>query len=517
MKTYLTLFLAFGISLLGISQSVSNYNLNFNNTNATVNDGGVFLNDPQASQHGNEVPNGSQLHTIYSLGFWYGGLDVNGQLKLSAQSYAPLEDQFKGPLTNDGTAQPDNSGAWSTSIFPVTKADIDYHIANFMNSGYVPSANLMNWPAHGNISNNFEYYLAPFYDYDGDGSYHPDQGDYPCIQGDNAAYIIMNDKGGIHASGGDPIGLEMHYLFYEYTGIPEIENTTFVNGKIINRGTQTLYDFKMSAFIDADIGNPMDDYFGSDSIRNMMYFYNGDNFDETSGALQGYGENPPAAGIVSLTHDFESIGSFDNTPSNAPQYWNLMNAKDLSGAQWINPVTGGLTNFMFSGDPIDPTELNSEVALTNPTGERKGIANINLGTLLPSAVHDFDFAVIYNRDSLGYAYSASGLRNVADIVKAHFDTAFVTLCNTNSIGLEESVRQVFSIHPNPSDGQFTLAVDTDLSNVQAKITDLTGRVVMDVFNVTSAETQIQVNEPAGVYFLQLSVDGRESVKRIVLK
>lgn len=499
------------------AQTISHAYLDFNNVSARVNDGGVFFNDHANTFPSYEVPKGSGLHAIFAMSFWYGGTDVNGQLKLSAQKYDNLTDQFKGPLTNDGIANPPDSGTWLSALFPVTKPEIDNHIANYASAGYTVPSNIANWPAHGDVSLNQDFYIAPFVDTDGDGIYDPTAGDYPCIRGDKAIYVIMNDKGDLHASGGDPIGLEMHYMFYEYVGIPEIENTTFVHLRMTNRGTQTLNDFKVSTFLDADLGFYGDDYFGSDESRNMMFFYNGDNLDEDNGGSQGYQTAPPAIGLVSLANDFESIGITD-AGSTAPEFWSNMNARNASGVLWEDPVTMTPINFMFPSDPGNVSQSNSEVALANAPGDRKGIANINLGTLVPFSEHTFDYAVIYNREAGGdNIQNASGLKNVADAVQDFFDTTFVDDCLLQTASLEELEEVNFSIHPNPSSGTFVITLDEQFTDAEVHISDLAGRVVMEDKKLSSTETMIELEQPAGVYLVHLSVDGRTSVQRIVLK
>ncbi|NVK65705.1 MAG: T9SS type A sorting domain-containing protein [Flavobacteriales bacterium] len=514
-------FILFSIGVSLISQSnaqvISQALLDLNNVEAMVNDGGVFFNDHGNADPGYEVPKGSGLNAIFALAFWYGGTDVNGQLKLSAQKYENLTDQFKGPLSTDGTAQASTSSAWANqALFSVTQEEIDYHLANYMTPGYQPSSAIANWPAHGDVSVQEDFYLAPFVDSDGDGIYNPMTADHPCIRGDKAIYVIMNDKGDLHASGGDPIGLEMHYMFYEYVGIPEIENTTFVHLKIINRGVQTLNDFKVSTFLDADLGFFGDDYFGSDESRNMMFFYNGDNLDEDNAGTPGYQTAPPAIGLVSLANDFESIGITD-AGSTAPEFWSNMNARNASGALWEDPVTMTPTNFMFPSDPGNVSQPNSEVTLANAPGDRKGIANINLGTLVSFSEYTFDYAVIYNREAGGdNIQNASGLKNVADAVQDFFDTTFVDDCLLQTAAIDELEEVNFSIHPNPSVGEFVIALGDDFTDASVMISDLSGRVVMQEKELNSTETLIQLDQPSGVYLVHLTSDGRTTVKRMVL-
>ncbi len=518
MKKYFTLFLGATISFFGCAQSVSEHLLDMNNADALVNDGGVFFNQTSTSLAGYTIPSGSSLNTLFAMSFWYGGLDVNGQLKISAQKYDPLSDQFKGPLTTDGSAEVGPSGAWSNALFPVTKVEIDFHIANYMTQGYVPVSNIANWPAHGDVASNFDFYLAPFVDVDNDGMYNPLMGDYPCIRGDQAVYVIMNDKGGTHASGGDPLGIEMHYMFYEFVGISEIENTTFVTGKVINRGIQTINEFKVSVFMDGDIGYSGDDYFGSDSHRNLMYFYNGDNMDENTPGSLGYGVAPPASGVMSLSKDFESIGTSSGTLLTAFSYWNIMNGiSNATGLPWTNPVTSAATSFMFESDPSNAMQLDSEVAQANAPGDRRGVASLDFGTLAPNDEVKFDYAIIYYRDTISSFENASKLASIADIVQAFFDTSFVDDCLLNVIGLDELSEIDFSIFPNPSNGEFTISLETSFSNAEVKIYDVFGRSVLDRTELKSNYATIELNQPSGVYLLHLIVDGQKLIKRMILE
>lgn len=54
---------------------------------------------------------------------------------------------------------------------------------------------------------------------------------------------VMNDKGNIHTeTGADPIGMEIRAQAFAFASNDEINNMTFYNYELINRGTQTLYN-----------------------------------------------------------------------------------------------------------------------------------------------------------------------------------------------------------------------------------------------------------------------------------
>jgi hypothetical protein len=131
------------------------------------------------------------------------------------------------------------------------------------------------WPAHGDVSRGQDYWLAPFYDRDGDGSYNPDNGDHPwyddilgrddiecgidrriSLFGDETHWWVFNDKGNIHTeTNGDPIGMEIRAQAFAFATNDEVNRMTFYNYELINRGTQTLFNTYFSQYLDADIGN----------------------------------------------------------------------------------------------------------------------------------------------------------------------------------------------------------------------------------------------------------------------
>jgi hypothetical protein len=181
-----------------------------------------------------------------------GGTDVNGQLKLAALKFRQGNDFWPGPLSvtpGTGNYNPNNPvgdnairdyGEANISIDEclaydrfdsVRKADvIKFNLWWECKSGLntegcedveEPSNSelnsIYNWPAHGDVSKGQDYFLAPFYDRDGDGNYNPDNGDHPwyddilgrddiecgidrrvSLYGDITYWWVFNDKGNIH-------------------------------------------------------------------------------------------------------------------------------------------------------------------------------------------------------------------------------------------------------------------------------------------------------------------------------
>jgi hypothetical protein len=304
---------------------------------------------------------------IFAGALWMGGTDVNGQLKLAALRYRQGNDFWPGPLTTnvgsgnynpsgpvgddairdfgDANIDPNECMAYD-KFFTIRKAEIiRFNIWFECSQGLVtegcedvvdPTNDELNriygWPAHGDISKNQDYWLAPFYDRDGDGAYNPDQGDHPwyddilgrddvecgidrriTLYGDETHWWVFNDKGNIHTeTNGDPIGMEIRAQAFAFATNDEVNRMTFYNYELINRGTQTLYNTYFSQYLDADIGNYSDDYTGCDVSRGLGYMYNGDLFDQADGGRPGYGDNPPALGCDFFEGPYQDADGIDN-------------------------------------------------------------------------------------------------------------------------------------------------------------------------------------------------------------
>ena len=316
----------------------------------------------------------------------------------------------------------------------------------------------------------------------------------------------MNDKTSVHSSGTDPIGLEVHYMFYQYSTMDAANNTTFIESKIINRGTQTLYNFKSSAFLDIDLGYAFDDYVGTDSMRNLVYGYNGDAFDESSMGSIGYGTPVPAVGIMTLDHLLESGGKIESTPTNSYLYWGYMNAIDNSGAPWP-------TNYLFNGNPYLVTgETEYENGL--PPGDRRAISTIGHTTLAPEDEIVTTHAIIYAKGTSNLE-SVDQLYAVADEIQNFFDAISIA-CSGSLVGLTNNSELVATVAPNPSNGSFGVKFDHTLSNGTISIHDLSGRMIFTE-NVNGDEIKINVVQPGGIYFLNLEENGKLSTLKLVIE
>jgi len=257
--------------------------LELNNVRALIETGGRMWQDRSTNNAAYEVPKGSGNTIIYAGALWLGGEDVNGQLKIAAQTFGAGNDFWTGPLTVSGDAEitPEVCQEYDR-FYPITRQEVNQFKAwydcvqdnlcdeNDLFPGYTVPDIIENWPAHGDVTLDQDFYLAPFFDNDQDGFYDPNQGDYPfyelnnseCDQtsrvvklsGDRTYWWVFNDKGNVHTeTGGDPIGMEIRAQAFAFATNDEVNNMTFYNYELYNRSTQVFTNTFFGQWVDSDV------------------------------------------------------------------------------------------------------------------------------------------------------------------------------------------------------------------------------------------------------------------------
>jgi len=495
--------------------------LELNNVRAMVHTAGNLWQIPGQNFSQYEVPKNSGIMALFTAALWLGGTDVNNQLKLAALRYRNGQDYWTGPLSQvlaetsyeecdkydrhfisskdeirefnawfeAGLADQQNGTSTQSTLFP------NYQVPEIIKT----------WPAHGNVSLGQDYYLAPFYDFNDDGHYDWRDGDYPwydikqdkqcnvdrdvSLYGDKNFWWVMNDKGNIHTeTGADPIGMEIRAQAFAFASNDEVNNMTFYNYVLINRGTQTLYNTYFGFFTDGALGDPYDDYVGCDVMRGLGYYYNGDNFDGDNSGYKGYGYSPPAVGVdffegpyqdddgidnaygIGLNEALNGIGYGDGIIdnerfgmrrflyySNTTNGANINQTDPIASSDYYNYLRGYWkdgTKFVYGGsghisdpeaDPNTPCDFMfpgtsdfmgwgtggiikpnwTEQTANNTPNDRRFVESAGPFLLKPGAVNNITVGVVWARSNGGDPFtSVESLRRADDKAQALFENCF---------------------------------------------------------------------------------------------
>lgn len=502
--------------------------LNYNNTSAFISNVGTFFYDYEGQKKGYEVPKGSGKHALKSLQFWFAAKDENDIIHFS-QGGTPDQgrDIFSGPISNvQSYTSPQYLNDWEKPIWSICQSTIDTHVLQHncylmsdCDEEYPITAEELNrlytWPAHGDLNMGQSFYLAPFYSNLGnDGFYNPTQGDVPVIKGCCAAYIIQNDEAQPHTlTYTDPIGIELHIMFYQYTSSDFLNDATFVEVKAINYSGQDYPEFAHSVAVNAAIGNETDDFFGSEPFSGTMFFYNADNNDEDGLVSLGYGENPPAIGIVGLRQKMTSSVPYSGSETVAEK-WNLMKGFQANGNPWMHP-DGYESKFAYSGNPSIPNEW-SELTTGNNPGYAQGLLSLDFGEFKNDDTLTQTYAIIYAREG-DHLHNVDAVINNVTHAKTLYANEQGIPCTGETSGIEKLYSQDIAIAPNPSSGK-VYVYNSKNENLSLSVFNLQGKSIQN--EVTSNESAIEIDlqgKEVGVYFVHIRLENKRIVKRVVLR
>ena len=507
--------------------------LELNNVRAMVHTAGNLWQIPGQNFSQYEVPKNSGIMALFTAALWLGGTDVNNQLKLAALRYRNGQDYWTGPLSQvlaetsyeecdkydrhfiSSKDEIREFNAWFEAGLADQQNGTNTQAALFPN--YQVPEIIKTWPAHGNVSLGQDYYLAPFYDFNDDGQYDWRDGDYPwydikqdkqcnvdrdvSLYGDKNFWWVMNDKGNIHTeTGADPIGMEIRAQAFAFASNDEVNNMTFYNYVLINRGTQTLYNTYFGFFTDGALGDPYDDYVGCDVMRGLGYYYNGDNFDGDNSGYKGYGYSPPAVGVdffegpyqdddgidnaygIGLNEALNGIGYGDGIIDNERfgmrrflYYSNTTNGANISqtdpiaSSDYYNYLRGYWkdgSKFVYGGsghisdpeaDPNTPCDFIfpgtsdvmgwgtggiikpnwTEQTANNTPNDRRFVESAGPFVLKPGAVNNITVGVVWARSNGGDPFtSVESLRRADDKAQALFENCFKVMDSPHAPTLE---------------------------------------------------------------------------------
>jgi len=267
---------------------------------------------PQGIDYGGaEYPKNSGLSPIFNIQHWLLDDTDMTDLKVSGDvNYYDGRDFVSGPLVDD------YSGDYYTNTFrtwTITKQEIETHKWHYYEPDYIIPEAILNWPSNHTVYQGIEYEAADFIDTDNNGSYDPENGDYPKIVGDQAVLYVLNDGHYPNYADGrlkDSLNVDVYALVYAFD-TPESElfqNTFFIKYKIINKSDLDYENFKFGMYAYFDFANNYDGYtnrlnIACDTNLNTFYAYPGMYYD----AAPFWNKKPPISTVTFLNRNMDKF------------------------------------------------------------------------------------------------------------------------------------------------------------------------------------------------------------------
>jgi hypothetical protein len=462
-------------SATGCLPATQAIDLDINNVRARLMTGGDMWWNIGEGVASYEIPKGSGKSSQFAASCWIGGFDKQGQLKVAAQTYRQSgNDYWPGSLDVNAKITSDVCANWDKQ-WKVNRADINSFIQLSKTGGNTTSPvydYINTWPATGNpkatgasgtltLNPNFTY--APFKDLNGNGIYEPNKGEYPDITGDQYIWWVFNDAGNVkQQSLTSSMGIEVQTSAFAYATQDFLNNATFCNYKVINRGALTIDSTYIAVWDDCDLGYAFDDFIGCDTLRGLGIQYNGTNDDGGAAGhpVNSYGNTPPQVGLdffqgprriihrSGQTDTFQLLGMTNFTyynndfsvignPDNGVQIYNYMTGSIKDGERFTDDFqgaglpskgfgTGPVSNFVFWGDPGNKSDW-SECACNNNPGDRRFIFSSGPFELISGATNDITFGCVW-ASGLGGCPQTNfkTIKNIDDGAQALFDSHFKT-------------------------------------------------------------------------------------------
>ena len=179
------------------------------------------------------------------------------------------------------------------------------------------------------------------------------------------------------------------------------------------------------------------------------------------------------------------------------------------------------TSWTTLGNASDPNWYNS-AALTNAsnqsslpgkqwTGEGEDVSPLG-GTNATLHAYSYDLAALTNETTIifRFIFVTDELTNEEGVLIDDF-----VIDGTLSLN-DQTLQSSFAIYPNPSDGVFNLLWSTT-DKATISVYNFMGKLIIQKKNITSNYSLNLENYSTGLYFIKMTVNGKQATKKILLK
>ena len=495
---------------------------------ALFTNGNLFLGTTTSNGRGYTVPinqtspNGSPLSPLFATNLWIGGT-VGGDLRTAAARYSGFQ-MRPGRTGEDGVPPTPEACAEADRIWMVSRQDIaDYY------AGGAPTADLAEWPVHLG---------APVLDGDGvEGNYDLASGDQPAIRGDVTAFWAMTDtaaeRQALYTEEEFPVGVDVTAEAFAFRQ-RLFGQHTFYRFTVTNRNRVPIDSAYVGLFNDFELGDTSDDYAGTDTTRQMVFVYNGQEADAFYGVPPAFGTialNGPTGlpngrdddadgetdepgerlGLTATSYFFEHSATAD--PNRPLQYYNYLaglwadgSVKRSNGDGYWQSPSFPITPFAFTGDPVAGSywsEVNNDgMGTGNRRGNRRGVTSTGPFRLVPGASSSVMFAYAFAQGADRFGSVEALRRQASGILAAEASGAFEA---ERVRGVLPQPLAVSRPRPNPFSGSTTVEVQGAFDTpVRVSVYDALGRR-LSTTETSAPEARMEVGAELapGVYIVRV--------------
>jgi hypothetical protein len=512
-----------------------------------------------------QIPNilaDTLVSALNELSLWLGGTDAAANYRLSIQHPENAKNDFAGGFRDI----PQSARVWK-----VTKDQIIKHQLDFADNGVIddPIPDIFAWPARKNpwsmqyngfaVMDSFDRKLTAPYAEWGPDQYDPAKGDYPHLtyviynierQPDEMVFVPFHVKI-VSAQFPDitPISVNGSAFFFTYY----CDDADFLDHAVFGYVTlefpkhDQLNDLYLAFRMDAQIGDPQDDYFGYIPGHSVAYFYNSDTsiitgsnqfppvvgFDVYGGITDTFGDLKGITNVILINPDDPVWPAYSTEPVNQFQYYRCISGHWRDGQPLTHGGTGYggsvLAQHIFPDAPFD-TSGWSEISAGNQPGDRRAI--ISSGPVNTTNEYTKTDQVLFALNYVPGDKSLSGqwetLRErsldqgdffYADFFPPAIDPYDTLACFKTSSVISLPGLTPVSIFPNPTRGQLQIDAGTVLIQ-EIKVYDLAGRLVLAPALTLPGSSRITLDLqglPPGLYFIYGMLDNKgQFVQRVVV-
>jgi hypothetical protein len=510
MKNSLLLFLLLSQAILP-AQVVPIGNLGVGITS----DGSLFRSS--SNQMLLEAPFSSGLTTIYESHLWVGYVKNGVKHAIMPLFTSPVLGNSKtyGPYFDQGSYNPLQSSALFNKTYSVRRDTALNHRANYATLGYVTPSAISSYVAVGDTAKGVHPELLPFEAIANDGLYLPQRGDIPVTSGRKSRYALYSDRGVAKLNGNAPTLLNVSVELYEHDLSVQSDahaNTVFAKFRVTNTGTEPIDSLFVGLVADFDIGQPENDYVGTDSVRNFIYGFNY----ATPEPADGYGFAPPAMAVMPLGQPIARSMRYDpgitqpnpqSTPINLNQQFGYLKG--------IAPNGTVLPKYYAPGDPITKQGVLDDTLSQNFL-DRAMILAMPTQSLAANSTACYDFAYVFAQ-GLTRIGSFERLREYCDEIRLAFDSTGSTCSIAQFLGAPSSELPTIKVMPNPVLDYASIELGTQTAGGRIHLVNQQGQVLIATEFAEGEEfVRLNLSELSqGVYFLEVLTSEHRVVEKIV--